>query len=139
MVEQMHRLKIDLSTCTGCQLCEIVCSSIHNSDGILDRKYSAIKVNFDVYERKDKSHVCYQCKVAHCMDHCDTQALYREDGVIKFNVEKCNGCMKCVEACPFDLIWPIAELNTVVKCDLCVHYATQQCLQRCPVHAISVK
>lgn len=138
-VLQMERLKVDLKICNGCQLCESVCSSLHHPEGLVLRSFSAIKINFDIFNRKDKSHVCYQCKVAHCMDHCDTQALYRDEGIIKFNPELCNGCNKCIEACPFDLIWILPDQDKILKCDLCVNYETPQCLEKCPVQAISVK
>ena len=135
----MQRIKVDLKTCTGCQLCEVICSSIHHPEGRALRSFSAIKINFDMTSRKDKSHVCYQCKVAHCMDHCDTQALSRDEGIIKYNSDLCNGCNKCIEACPFDLIWILPEQAQIVKCDLCVGQEIQQCLKICPVNAISVQ
>ena len=73
------------------------------------------------------------------MDHCDTQALYRDDGTIKYNPELCNGCNQCVEACPFDLIWILPDETQILKCDLCANYDSQQCIEKCPVQAISVK
>jgi Fe-S-cluster-containing hydrogenase component 2 len=105
--------------------------------GLIKPSTSAIRVRFDPYYREDVASVCYQCKKAHCMDVCTTSALFREDGIIKFNPFLCNGCNECVEACPFDLIWTTQD-QKIVKCDFCANYSTQYCLESCPVDAITI-
>ena len=135
------RIKVDLEKCTGCRLCEAVCSAVSNKNGdigIINPQKSAIRIKYDFISRKDVAAVCYQCNKPHCMENCSTHALFRNNGVIKFNPNLCTGCNDCINACPFDLIWSLPLEGSVVKCDLCANYDVQYCVQSCPVEAISV-
>ncbi|HID27792.1 MAG TPA: hypothetical protein EYP22_08270 [Methanosarcinales archaeon] len=44
---------------------------------------------------------------------CPTRALYKVDGEVRINNEKCNLCMKCVEVCHYLLIYTIYS-NSIV-------------------------
>ena len=44
------------------------------------------------------------------MEVCEYGAITKgEDGVVQFDKEKCTGCWKCIEACPFDAIEKVGE------------------------------
>ncbi len=133
------RIKVDLDKCTGCRLCMAVCGLIHGSEGRIDPSLSAIRINFDQYERKDKVLVCYQCQKAPCVSVCESGALYLEEGIVKYDASLCIGCDKCLEACPFGVIFPFpGDEKKVIKCDLCVNYSVRYCEEACPVQAISL-
>ncbi|MEW5761344.1 MAG: 4Fe-4S binding protein, partial [Candidatus Thermoplasmatota archaeon] len=47
--------------------------------------------------------------------------------------EKCNGCGKCLEACPFGAIVFLSKKNIVAKCDLCA-----ACINFCPPKVLRI-
>ncbi|MBL7084656.1 MAG: 4Fe-4S binding protein [Candidatus Omnitrophica bacterium] len=53
---------------------------------------------------------------------------------VKINLEKCDGCGKCVEVCPVDAIK--VEKEKAVVNDECVDCGT--CVEECPNKAISL-
>ena len=57
-----------------------------------------------------------------------------ENKIIKLNPDKCIGCGKCVEACPFDAIWLNKKEGKVFKCDLC--NGDPECVKWCPHEAL---
>ncbi|NLA71636.1 MAG: RnfABCDGE type electron transport complex subunit B [Clostridiaceae bacterium] len=88
-----------------------------------------------------------------CVEACEFNALYLEDGIAKVNHNNCVACGKCVEACPKDLIRmiPKHELATNVTCSNhwpakvvikackvgCI--ACGRCVRICPVNAIKIE
>ncbi len=68
-----------------------------------------------------KRTLCVQCGM--CLSVCPVDAIYppippdeaRAEGstYYKFDTQKCNGCMKCVEACAYDALSPTAKEETV--------------------------
>ena len=63
--------------CTGCRMCEMICSLIHGQNGINPRR-SRIKIT----EKKEKGiflpQVCQLCKEPECMRACPESALFRD-------------------------------------------------------------
>ncbi len=132
------RIKVDLMKCTGCRLCMSACGMIHNPEGRADPALSAIRIQFDQFTRKDKVLVCYQCQRAPCVSACEVNALYLENGIVKYDASTCIGCEECLDACPFGVIFPFPSTEKIIKCDLCVNYQVRYCEMVCPVQAISV-
>ncbi len=132
------RIKVDLERCTGCRLCMSVCGLIHSPNGEANPSLSAIRVYFDPHSRKDIVLVCYQCQRAPCVAVCEVNALYLENGIVRFDSSACVGCEKCLEACPFNVIFPFPTEEKIIKCDLCVNHPIRYCETICPVQAISV-
>ena len=65
-----------------------------------DEKESGNKyqpINFAIGRRS-----CYHCTDAACVAICSSGALYKkENGVVAYDTDKCNGCTYCQSACPF--------------------------------------
>ena len=88
-----------------------------------------------------------------CVNVCEFNAIYIEDGVAKVNPNRCTACGKCVKACPKELIRliPKHELATNVTCSNhwpakvvrsackvgCI--ACSRCVRTCPVDAIKIE
>ena len=132
------RIKVNLDNCIGCRLCEAICSTIQYPIGIINYLKSAIHIQYDQFYRKDTAIICFQCEKAYCVDNCTSGALFFERGIVKYNPDCCDGCKKCIEACPLKAIWFIPETGKIVKCDLCANYSGPKCIKICPVNAIAL-
>ncbi|HLB27724.1 MAG TPA: 4Fe-4S dicluster domain-containing protein [Dehalococcoidales bacterium] len=128
------QLVIDYEKCTGCRLCEMVCSVKH--EGVNNPLRS--RINIAKWETKGLMvpMVCRQCEDAPCVSVCPTNARLRDEelGRVIVNYDRCIGCKTCVVACPFGAInWdPLAK--KVISCDLCDGEAL--CAKFCETGAI---
>jgi Fe-S-cluster-containing hydrogenase component 2 len=121
--------------CTGCRICELICSSSHNG-GENNPKKSSVRVVTLIEDGIDFPVVCQHCKKAPCMDVCPTQAIY-QDSVTKavlINKDACIGCSMCLMACPLGAISIDPSTGFAFKCDLCG--GNPKCVRRCPKGAI---
>ena len=118
------------SQCTGCRICELVCSFFHYK--IFNPALSRIKVITDESELLDFPVTCQHCLDPTCQSVCPTQAISRnnQQGVNQIDEELCVGCGECVSACPFGAIFiPLGE-KVPICCDLCG--GEPQCVKYCP-------
>ena len=94
-------LMINYEKCTGCRLCELVCSVVH--EGVSNPFRSRIKVMKWEHEGLYVPMSCQQCEDAPCMNVCPVKAISRDERLnrvmVDYNV--CIGCRMCVTACPF--------------------------------------
>lgn len=104
--------------CSGCRYCEIICSLVHT--GVVNPMRSRIRVQRGE-PAIDKPVFCRQCQEPKCLKSCPTGAIYRNqiDGVTLVDEEKCTGCAKCVDACPFRAVFIDPLKNVALMCDLC--------------------
>ena len=54
---------------------------------------------------------------------------------VKTELEKCNGCGTCIEACPTEAL-SLADEKIVVDADTCIDCGV--CIDECPVQALSL-
>lgn len=121
----------DPMKCTGCRICEVVCS--FNKEEVINPNLARLKV--ERFENgEDKVHTCRQCQNAPCMEACPENAIYKENGIVKIDESVCQGHFECQEACPFDMIVRIADKGTAGKCDLC-----GECIRFCPPDALWIE
>jgi carbon-monoxide dehydrogenase iron sulfur subunit len=121
-------LKVDRNLCTGCRMCETACSEA--KEGIINRARSRIRIyRRDVLQLIPK--VCLQCPKPICLKVCPEKAIYRENGNIRVNSEKCTGCGQCTEACPCIFLAP--EGDRALMCDQCGF-----CIPVCPEGALTM-
>jgi tetrathionate reductase subunit B len=87
-------------------------------------------------------HLCNHCENPTCISACVPKALYRrDDGLVLIDPDKCSGCKKCMEACPYDVIFFNDDLNLCQKCTGCAHLLDHgdkvpRCVEACPTEAI---
>jgi len=127
-------LKIDHEKCTGCRLCELVCSVRHHH--VSNPARARIRV---VKWESEGTYVpvsCQQCEDAPCAGACPAKAIARNAGMgrVEIGYERCIGCRTCVSVCPFGAMHFVAAERKVIKCDLCD--GEPQCVRFCDMKAV---
>jgi protein NrfC len=147
-------LVVDTKKCAGCLSCMLACSLAHEGEENLAlSRIQVIQNVFGPYPQDMKAVVCQQCAKPKCVDACPTGACYintDHSNVRMIDESKCDGCLQCLEACPFVppmTIWN-REKNIVTKCDLCLDApywsegggpnGKQACVEVCPLKAIKL-
>ncbi len=120
---------VDQDQCTGCRLCEMVCSVKH--EGVSNPSRARISVRKRFMEGYLMPVVCQQCTDAPCIAVCRMDALSRDEvvGLVRLDYDLCVGCEECVTACPFGGMRIDTVANRVIKCDLCD--GDPQCVRFC--------
>jgi Fe-S-cluster-containing hydrogenase component 2 len=127
-------LTVIAEKCTGCRLCELVCSVMH--EGVSNAAKSRIQVVKWEEEGRYVPVICQQCEDAPCQNVCPVAAISRDKdfGFLKVNPEVCIGCRSCVGVCPFGAMNYNPDTRRVFKCDLCG--GDPQCVRFCDVKAV---
>ncbi len=127
-------LMINHEKCTGCRLCELVCTVKH--DGISNPARSRIRVMKWEMEGLYIPMSCQQCQDAPCQNGCPVGAISRNEALNRVEVDHdvCIGCRTCVSVCPFGAMSYNAIDKKVIKCDLCD--GDPQCARFCDIQAI---
>ena len=120
------RIIVNRQKCTGCHLCELVCSLYHL--GISNPEKSAIRIQKDDLDTSINTPVvCRQCKEMKCLGgERVNEALAKQQFL---------WVKKRAERCPFDSLTVLGE--TAYHCDLCAGHP--QCSRVCTTGAIRVK
>ncbi|MBI4284291.1 MAG: 4Fe-4S dicluster domain-containing protein [Chloroflexi bacterium] len=130
-------LSFDAELCTGCRVCEIICSLRHT------RQCNSARARLRVSEEEDTGaatlRLCRRCVKAPCVKACPTGAISKdaETEVCVVDKEACIGCRECVDACPFGAMFfdPVAE--EVIACDLCG--GDPACAKFCAIGALTYR
>ncbi|MFH1382200.1 MAG: 4Fe-4S dicluster domain-containing protein [Chloroflexota bacterium] len=126
----------DTELCTGCGICEMVCSS--EKEGVFCPELSRIHLVTD--GQSAVSIACRFCEKTPCISACPREALTMDETTNSIRVDKirCIGCGWCIEACDFGAISLKRSEKTVVLCDLCQGRAQPKCVEVCPKQALKV-
>lgn len=111
------KITVDHKKCTGCRMCEQVCTLYHERE--FNPRRARIKVLMREKEGVNAPLLCNQCQT--CLTICKRGALSwdEKEGVVRVNTEKCNACGLCVDACPQAAIFVDPISGIVNICDLC--------------------
>lgn len=127
------RLRPVAVNCTGCQICEIVCTHYHSAE--YGQHHRRLRIEYR--RRPDEPHIpkpiiCPLCEK--CVEACTEGALkVGAGGYLVVERERCNACGDCVTACPLRLVM-LDENGVPVFCDLCE--GNPQCVLWCRRQAI---
>ena len=129
----MPRIEFNPGACSGCQICQQVCSLV--KVGVLNIEKARIRIvtEFGKNYTRHIAHVCRQCEDPPCVAVCPTGALEKKDGRIIVHEEKCILCLNCKNACPFNAIFIHPELKAPLICDAC-----GACTTYCPMGALKL-
>lgn len=115
---------VDLKKCIGCFSCEVSCKLEHNT-GFGPRFIRLMQVGPKRVNGRLKTlyvpMLCMHCDPAACIETCPTGAMTKraKDGIVYVDSEKCIGCKRCMQACPYGAVQWDSTKNIVVKCDFC--------------------
>mgnify|MGYP001818281392 CR=1 FL=1 len=130
-----YGLTIDHALCWGCKTCEVACKQEnHAADGV---KLIAVEENWTEEikgELEFTFHVntCRHCDDPPCVDTCPEEAIAkRKDGIVVMEDKLCNGCLLCMDGCPYDAIAFDEKEGVARKCNLCYHRVDQGLLPAC--------
>jgi Fe-S-cluster-containing hydrogenase component 2 len=119
-------IEVQKERCTGCHLCEMVCSIFHLQ--IINPSKSAIRILKDDLETGIHTPmVCRQCKKMKCIENEDADEALEKKRFI-WNWQR-------AESCPFNGLSVFEK--TAYHCDLCG--GVPQCILVCTNGAITVK
>jgi len=123
-------LTVKEKACTGCRICEQVCSMEHHKE--FNPSLSRVRIESN-WPAEEKIIICRQCKTQSCVKACPQNAL-AFDGFVVLDEEKCNGCGECLDACPFGYNLMNTTNNKPLFCDTCS--GKYLCVNWCPNKAI---
>ena len=128
----------DPQKCTGCQLCEYICS--FTKTGEFNTYRSRIRT-IRSQEVLIAAIACRTCENAPCVAVCPRDAMSQDpvSGVIHVDENRCDGCAWCVEACDFGAISINPKTKLAETCNLCQEQEDgPQCVKWCPKQALSL-
>ncbi|MFC2005097.1 4Fe-4S dicluster domain-containing protein [Chloroflexota bacterium] len=127
-------LVIDYEKCTGCRICEQVCTVKH--EGVVNPARSRIKIIKWEQEGRYVPMGCQQCESAPCQAICPVKAISRDESLnrVMVDYDVCIGCRMCVAICPFGAMAFDSQTDKVIKCDFCD--GDPLCAKFCEVEAI---
>jgi len=127
-------LVFNQNRCTGCGLCELMCSLAHTETCNPER--SRIRILRMEQEGLNVQTFCQQCEDAACIAACPVSAISKNTatGVIEIDHESCVQCMECVAACPFKAIYFDRIDEKIITCNLCGGHP--KCVTYCETKSI---
>ena len=120
--------------CTGCRICEMICS--FTKAEAFSSYRSRVRILKIEEEGIDLPMMCLHCEDPICSDVCPVGAIWKEEsGLVKLDSSLCRGCHACMFVCPFGAI--SIDDGYMVKCDLCG--GDPQCVKWCPTEALEFR
>ena len=128
----MKRIVWDPAKCTGCRVCEAICSFVKEGEFNPVKARGKVVMTVDNQIRYSVRVSCLQCEEAFCKAVCPAGAISENDAGVKIvDEQKCIGCKLCEIACPVGAIAVDAESGVATKCDLCAGLDEPQCVKYC--------
>jgi Fe-S-cluster-containing dehydrogenase component len=131
---------IDQSRCIGCQACVQACAECATHRG-------RSMIHLETVRRPDSvqtaPQVCMHCENPTCARVCPADAIKETpEGVVQSALKpRCIACGNCAYACPFGVPNVFAEIDQMMKCDLCYDRTSvgkkPMCATVCPSQALA--
>ena len=137
----MKRIYVKEEWCLSCHLCEYNCAFANSGmiDMALALKGKPLypRIHIEWNESVTYAVSCRHCEDPLCVRCCIAGALFKEDGMIRVDQDKCVGCLTCVLVCPYGALAP-NENGVMQKCELCMTNSAGEpaCVKGCPNRAI---
>lgn len=144
---------IDLKRCIGCDTCAVACK-MENTVPLGQFRLRVFDSSQNATVEKPRGRypdlnlywvptMCQHCSDAPCVEVCPTRALWQRDsdGIIELDKDRCIGCQRCEEVCPYDALAFDEDSGTADKCSACDHRRDRgpdqpMCAMSCPTRAI---
>lgn len=126
---------VDPSKCIGCSICEFVCAlEKENEPNPIKSRIRVIHLN----PAFNLAVACRFCENAPCIRACPRNAIKQSErgGVLIIDEDKCDGCVLCIQACPYGGIMLDPDRRVVIACDLC--NGEPKCIEFCPEEALKL-
>ena len=124
------KIQVIQEKCTGCRLCEQICTIHHCKE--INPKKSAIRIKAEFPEPGIFiPKLCDQC--GDCIEVCPTTAISKEEHAVVIDPDECTDCGACVTECPTEVIYEHPDMETPIICDLCL-----KCTEVCNTGALVV-
>lgn len=123
-------LAVNEKFCTGCRICEQVCSMEHH--GEYNPALSRVRIVSNWPE--EKVIMCRQCKALACIKACPQTALSFNGSFVVLNEELCDGCGVCFKSCVFKFNLINVFNSQPLFCDTCS--GKYLCVSWCPSKVI---
>lgn len=143
----MRQVKLSPEKCVLCESCLIACTLEHsalkgtNAFDInavcLARDKTAPRLGIKAKDGKPQLVICRNCKKPKCVEACETGAIYKKEGSVIIDDDRCDGCNACVDACPYRAVWKNPAGTVPVKCDSCLG-EEPACVCACPTEALQM-
>ncbi len=126
-------LGLKLAECTGCRLCQLACSAVH--ERVFNPQAARLMIT---HEYSDEGlHIaskhCIFCKK--CEEACPVGAISNNGRWMIVDFGICIGCGDCVRSCPEKVIF-LNEKRKSIICDLCG--GRPKCVEWCPKAVIKL-
>lgn len=130
------RIVTRFDLCTGCRICELICSQV--KEGAFNPRYARLRIKTTDDGLFSQPVVCIHCDNPACMRVCPVQALYRHSDTqaIVLDQARCTNCGLCIKYCYLDMIKHDPGATKPTKCDLC--NGEPQCVAYCPTGALAL-
>lgn len=127
------RIIINSEYCTGCGLCELVCSVVQERQW--HPSLSRIRIITDTASNLYMPLCCMHCQNAPCILSCLMNVIYRDkNGLVLRDEDGCIGCRACEVSCPFTAARFQHQREVVITCNLCA--GGPSCVDHCPTGAL---
>lgn len=141
---------INLNRCVRCRTCYVSCKREHNilahpRDDEHPYEYYLLRYaewEWGKYPDVKRAFIpihCMHCDDPLCMKFCPVDAIVqRDDGIIKIDKDRCNGCGVCAAICPYGVLY-IGFDGKAYGCDFCADRLDigllPKCVEECPAEA----
>ena len=137
------QIEADFLRCLGCQACVLACQQA-NQLPVATALRRVLVVNRQQrygLPQLYNSTACRQCQDPVCASVCPNGVYYRSaEGVVLRHEQLCQGCHRCVAACPDQAISINLQTGHAAKCQLCADRREAgikpACVEVCPTDCL---